>query len=787
MTYSIGMDIFDIQQERNWVELAQMTGIQDAMQMRFAMRSRSIAKVAIEQGVKFVLEHLKKIDYPFCPQEDLYFEHVKEVLKLIDTSEEAKLFLRRLNLPLATPFVEKMVRISLLMKKEEKIEDKHAKIALIAALLTPLRQSVGSCFATAPAIVLQKQSPLRVLEDLYDLLTTGRLKRVVEGKELKVPMSLKTGYGDLKKVVLQKDILKFLPSVKHALGDIEENQSWFPCTIEEFFSHFSDREDAKIEFKTFTENPLLKMWEYTVASFSDFKVEFYKWNLFATLGFDHNEQGGIGERLFSSISTCLENEQKNSEKLREDVMLMQEQVRGAEILLRNAYTEDKIRRLKAELEIRNHQLLLSIHAYEDSVQNIEYCAKFFQFLVDQFLHLFPQYFLELYDPEMFEMQGEIYEDMPAGFRLVYKHGRYDPSVWSLIYTKEEYISSLCDFIHMVEPQLIAATEWKKGKEFITEICKDIREFFHEEDFLKKASERIAKLHKAHIQGVRSTIYQQMPWAYSSGGSLLHLLKSYFGFKNEIITEKFSPSSCRDLAVYLTDFVKDLPANEAEKRLLISSSTHAFSLEPKLFKQAWSDLGNTHTWLRDFIFKPQESFYKSILLSPQEQEFLSQKIGLHIKEPYELTLQEFSKIANRNLDPLYRLAFPLMDKKTIPNFLSYIEDRFLLKKSKEAIDVWLEKQELKEILLFEEMHILLENLLLFLEIENGYDIVEEFIDKPPSAFMFADTNWPTYYFGILFSPTNERFELWRLDLTGYKGYPMTSWQELGTWVIYRVVL
>ena len=60
---------------------------------------------------------------------------------------------------------------------------------------------------------------------------------------------------------------------------------------------------------------------------------------------------------------------------------------------------------------------------------------------------------------------------------------------------------------------------------------------------------------------------------------------------------------------------------------------------------------------------------------------------------------------------------------------------------------------------------------------------------PRAVLFADTNWIGNYFGFVVNPGTSQLELWRLDITGSKGFPMSSWKhwvdgtDKKTWNIY----
>lgn len=77
------------------------------------------------------------------------------------------------------------------------IEDRLVRVAVLSAWLTHLRQGVGSCFATAPAIAIQGHHPARFLADMQQLLSTGSLTRSVQGEEVSVPLLEFWGRGDL--------------------------------------------------------------------------------------------------------------------------------------------------------------------------------------------------------------------------------------------------------------------------------------------------------------------------------------------------------------------------------------------------------------------------------------------------------------------------------------------------------------------------------------------------------------------------------------------------------------
>ena len=95
-------------------------------------------------------------------------------------------------------------------------------------------------------------------------------------------------------------------------------------------------QEALSQFKAFVDHPLLRVWEYTLASFSDYKVEFFRWNLYASLGFDQKDEGGIAHLLYQDIQGKLENANLKSEALVNDYNQAVDEVNAAQTLLSQA-------------------------------------------------------------------------------------------------------------------------------------------------------------------------------------------------------------------------------------------------------------------------------------------------------------------------------------------------------------------------------------------------------------------------------------------------------------------
>ena len=73
------------------------------------------------------------------------------------------------------------------------IELAQTRRAVLSALLTKLRQSVGSCFATAPAIIIQAEQIHQFLSDIEEIFRLGGLKRTIQGEEYFVPTKSELG------------------------------------------------------------------------------------------------------------------------------------------------------------------------------------------------------------------------------------------------------------------------------------------------------------------------------------------------------------------------------------------------------------------------------------------------------------------------------------------------------------------------------------------------------------------------------------------------------------------
>lgn len=185
------------------------TKIQESSSVRNTLRTRLLAIILFNEKGEINISLLSHAIS--CLQENLYSlgpdrqhdskrqKHILCVLKLLRDNKEINRLFKNISKPLSHKYAEQIIRHSLNLPAETPITDAHAKRAVLSAWLCYLRQSVGSCFATAPAILIHDEQPELFLKDLNELMTTGRLKRTFGGVEYTVPLSASWGSGDLKK------------------------------------------------------------------------------------------------------------------------------------------------------------------------------------------------------------------------------------------------------------------------------------------------------------------------------------------------------------------------------------------------------------------------------------------------------------------------------------------------------------------------------------------------------------------------------------------------------------
>lgn len=813
-------------------------------------------------------------------------EHISRVLSLFASNPAFVKQLGRFSRPVCHSYAERLIRLSLYLPIGLPITNAHVRRAVFSAALTYLRQSVGSCFATAPALLIQAEQLDYFLADLYELLSTGRLKRVLEGVEYTVPLSPSFGMGDLwrdRRFLTDRQYCVHSPGLLAACaaaelfpGDWplhkqkEQLQEWLKRdkgekkgTVLDFveelllyaqgvsrdeWSAFRHRQilpqklaimgrpsprDAlceKIElglrsfketFVAFVDHPLLKAWEFTLASLSESKTEFSRWNLYASLGLDPSEPGGIGQLVAKAVEEKLGDANHKVEELHQAYAVAFDEVRATEAMLRQADSHEKARRLQVEHQSRVYHMQTLLEMRDETHRKGERYADMLNFLVKQYDVHFPQFFQEIYDAEMFDAKAGPYQDSMAGFRLVYKHGRNDPSQWTMIYDEKQYTESLIDFFKMTETAIASSYPFPEAAPEITNLTDLIIAHVRTPVFIETALKRMKKAHTPEkLPGINPEMLagEKKPWAYISGGTMETLLKFYYRYPGTVTAESRWVESAEDLLVFLLDGLKGMSLKQTERfeknrsaRMLMCSPNHAFALFPGWpgFFAGWQNNAFTYTWVRDFVLNPGKEFYNSVILSPEEQLFLLDEWGKKwpVLAQHQLrrafashlstcSVRDFVQVLKHlakgylqeteiaaNLDAFLYEMLPLTPGENW-------KDRLLLiipERWRGAIDSMLRDQpdDLYSFIGSRHLQELAKAFLLLLHqsVQTEADLHELCAQQahlvkaaPPAPLIFADTNWPHYLFAFVWGPASEKLRLWRIDACGISGVVMSEWDS-----------
>jgi hypothetical protein len=775
------------------------SGIQDSYCFRAVSLARALAHVLVDAKGQLhsFSRSLPHFYYPNGTSDGSIWEHQSKFLKRWNKDAEFVKKFRKFSLPLFHKKAEEMVRATLLLSPTQPLSDAHVKRAAICACLTPLRQSVGSCFATAPAILAQGYYLDLFIDDLYELLTAGRLRRVSEGVQYSVPLSLTFGVGDLRKTIDPSREFWTSPGLIAALeaGQLIPPEAPFQQKIQRakdaLLPHYQPfmtveqllKKSSKIEvttaFKSIADNALLKAWEFTLASFSDIKMEFSGWNLNWSVGLNPDQTGGIGAALYEALNEKLQEANKKIEEYHFAAQEAFDQLKAAENLMKHASTEAEVRRMKAEAQARAHHLRVCEELKEEFRIKAKVYSEFFAFLIRQYVMKFQEYFQEIYDAEMPEIFKGPYEDRMAGFRLVFKHGRSDSSLWTLIYDQTQFVKALVEFFTLVEHPLMHVCQGPVEKKIVEEMTTVVIQHVRSDLFIESVMAKAAAS-------------KRLPWGYLSGGSVSQLVPLYFR-TSDMKKESREVQDELDLFVFLLETMKSLPPPLTERflkdpaeKFLMESPTHVFSFLPglELFKEGWVDEGFTYTWIRDRFMLPGKEFYSTIRLSPDEQRELMRRLSIEGDVTFSATIEMFCSkcphIPERELAAFLYRTLPLVPGDKC---------KAVLQKLLET-DHPLIPSELPEFLSSQEIQQLAKAQIRS-DIDRHAKIAAraQALKLAPTACIFADTNWPEGYFAFVIHPITLELEVWKSDLIGSFASPLPlvkTWLGKGkefVWNIY----
>lgn len=858
------------------------TSLQESSAYRSLQRSKRIAEYLIDDEgaldlakIDPVIVTLERL-HPLLQNREMdaiFTSHQIAALKTLKEDKEVRRLFLLIDKPEGNKRADEMIQRAVGLESKASLTKAHARRAALSAYLTLLRQNVGSCFATAPALLIQQEKPYYLFKDLNDLFATGRLKRVVGGKEHVVPLSQSFGIGDLRRpllllastdvpmqrfaaspgVIQAFSILKtnVLALLKQTFEAKLEAYTYLNLTVEDIFRQallthlgltekeieeytlrikphlpfgaidwsgkegnkcglfFHLFEEMKNSFISLTDHPVLKAWEFTLASFCETQSDFAKWNLYSSLGLDSREPGGIGQVLYATISHYVDLSNQKMLSIQDEYKTAWLLLQGVETKVRNATSEQELRWIRADFMSKKNECNTLEELRDKESSRGQKLAHLFQFIIDQLILLFPTYFQEVYDPELKEVLSGPYDDAPCGFRLMYKHGRQNTSAWTFIRNYQEFIDTLTSFFNAFEVEFnrdpnIAGIE-KEFTETITQMAVHIRS----DDFINSAFHRMAIAHKtAPIKEPLKNLDKiaKKPWAYTSGGTMATLIANYFSREDKPAEASTWVESPQELLIFLEDLIKKMPYKEAEKFLekryasfLIHSPTHAFRFMPGLapFHKIWQERQFTYTYVRDHYIEPTKKYYSLIRLDHDMLYAFLQEIrskipanfhasfdlifrvlprSLSPSEFYEFILKGFHQ--DRTLAPLLDHYFPKEEIEAllfanIPYIRPYdVEDKAkLFLKEASFPSRMLSSKEFFDLLLSE-----------FSKLPSPptrqqiLDQMEQHGLRPPAPLLFADTNWQNDYFAFLVSPATLELEFWRLTPASLKGAPMSIWKN-----------
>lgn len=832
--------------------------------------------------------------------DNLFYKHVIECIKKLMGNARLQKQILRLTPPVLNSWTENIIRSGLNLSKKERITNEHIQTLFLSAFFHPLRQNVGSCFATAPAIFIQKEQPEQFFTDLEDLLNVGILKRTFSGHEHAIPISTSWGPGILNKVIevryeemlwqsselvgcldklhifekksslkekhlnLKKilfdtiklkegerislnEIVKRILQNHHQLDDkeidkpfqvtsIKVNEIYYAeHSISEPFGKYQQFEEswneAKYALINFHENPLLKTWEYTFASFAETQSKFYKWNLYTSLGFDSKKPFSIAGCIYSYLDERLK---FYEEKIKHhDSEYEQEFFRVKMLEKRVIDTESEHMAGWAKVEYQNHLNEMNFHrgTRDGYIDKSERLSKFLPKILETYDELFPKYFQEVYDASMQEVSDEIFEDSPAGFRLLYKHGRQDPSLWSYIRSKGDFVNYLKEFFINTEFEISAQENLEEFKEEYSEIITNIIHLIQTDNFILAAFQRICSRYEMSFPShdlSKLDTWPYKPWSYISGGTTERLMQHYYKRESEFTQQVQKIATEAELFAFLIDTVREFTQDQlkyyssnSERSMVMLSPVHAFLFKPGWLplEEVWDKDLYSFSWIRDYFVNPQQQFLQSIHLTPLEVHYFFNTyfarypyFSIWIKEnvhwpSYSISLVEFREMissclkkAPPNLSP-YAVSLEVID--------SWIYECFPLTPSSELYsrcvasikELGLKEPQLERARWVTDQIINSSKMTMFLRPCDLFEIMKRIVSIVfekvtfeedwslkilnalrsqgffmPRPFKFADTNWPYYNFSFIVSPATLKLELWRMNDLGSKGFPMHQWKK-----------
>lgn len=821
---------------------------------------------------------------------------------------QVKQFLHRLGRPYGNKMAELAIKQTLLLDETSQITEVETRKAVLVAFLGTLRQSLGSCFATAPAIIVHEHQSMVFLENLEELFATSRLRKVVAGQELLAPQNMGWGEGDLRrsigispqmernsqpfwrsKTLLQallhvgliesmplndqeafhlflpaivllrkkelttfiamKEILlalvllhfdvqwsdyeQFIVKTQSMLAHQEIEMKAVPVNSKSPYAHklkqcrlAEEMYDALVRFLTCrTDIALLKMWEYTIASFAEVKLGMCRNNFYISLGVNWDEEGGVGQLVYEEAKQKVDEANRLVEDSRQQYDALNVEMSLIEGRLRSASTEKELQWLKSEHLSRQAEQYHLRQQCDIAVERANKIAHLHELLLEQYDRLLKEYFQEIYDPDLHEVQTGLYDDSPAGFRLLYKHGRSHSALWTVIRSLEEWRDALASFFSITEQELLVLPELQNVEEEVRHITSRLVGHIRSDYFVETALKRYSRAYGVpcpeyplqHLDQV-----EKKPWVYTSGGSMSSLVEAYFAKRGPPEESDRWVENETELFAYLIDTVRLIQkriSNIPPASVLMHSPTHAFVLLPHhmSFKESWQSDTYSYTWIKKTVLDPSLSFYSSYafdhdvtnalneqivaFLDPQDARYLIKELTaipafLRAHEYAQEMMRLFQREAYlRSYEPMIRSFdwdrfffshLPYLSLDQVHSLLLGVEQKLFSSKYYTSNKLFETVQSIgryQRVFSKKECILLLKALLIEREkrtsseknlLEEALVHIQTMFSMPARPVIFADTNWMKEYFAFAMSPTSLSLKLWTCNSLGTEGGPIFQW-------------
>jgi hypothetical protein len=792
--------------------------------------------------------------------------------------------------PVGQPESEQRIRLSLGLSADTPVGDYETRIAVVSALLTPLRQSVGSCFATAPCILVQRQEPAMLLDDLRALIELGRLERIVQGQSAIVPIALRWAGGLVRRPVgpkasrlaqspgflggafaalgkersfvrvsqQVKQLMRLLParaqrsSLPQPEMPSEPLAAWsihdvyerliaaaldLPWPLPEppaegsglLLSASSARLLRKREqweegvraaseaFSALEHHPLLKTWEYTVASFVEARPAMAAHNLWTSLGLASQDPRSIGGALIAQLQPALDSVNQDMEQavgLANQCVSRVKSVQSRSTRLKDArdaeWASAEARSAQRDYDYAQGRLT----QLEDEAQQLAEFPKFFANVVER---LMPRYFQEAYDPALVGQVASVYDDAAAGFRLVAKGGVDFVPAWRWIEDASQYRLCMREFLDRVffECRDVEQTRYIGAE--VNRLSQSFSLILDEPDFQLAALERLAETHqralpKDPLHHLDKVTYK--PWAYESGGTLLGLVQHYFGLTELPSVEQKRCERAIDLVAFLVDQLRLLPDHQLKLLkgpwgdLLGFSPTHAFTIlaGAKDLQLCIEQEIYSYTYLQTTWMDPQEAFWRGTTVQsgpvldrvlerwladlPSSIQPVASLAAMGL--PSSLSAADLVELVSRGFPDSMRSRIPI--DVIIARLQGYLWEELPLLPPATSLDrLATAFPELAR----QTLEIAVESLEDFASGAAGRRLAVQLacgerglpLDAAtivarlrqqglmaPAPMIWADTNWPFFQFALIWSPQDHSPALWRVSPLGDRGLPMAEWSQ-----------